>query len=255
MNEINEQLIFNLNGKCGVGLENFFISKSNELAVNVVKNWKEWPTKKLLLIGPPGSGKSHLAEFWAEEVGADKISIGDIGDFDIVRLSEKRGLLIDNIDKLATLSFTHQRIVEEKLFYLLNLTMQTSCYFMMTSSTALSSWGLKLPDAISRLKTGVTAELFPPDDKLLVAVMLKQFDDKQIKVSPEFISFVSKRISRSFDSIREFVDLIDKLSLKRKRDITIPIASELIEALNNKGTITVERDDLDLVSKRSNSIG
>ena len=129
MNEINEQLIFNLNGKCGVGLENFFISKSNELAVNVVKNWKEWPTKKLLLIGPPGSGKSHLAEFWAEEVGADKISIGDIGDFDIVRLSEKRGLLIDNIDKFATLSFTHQRIVEEKLFYLLNLTLDCLLYF------------------------------------------------------------------------------------------------------------------------------
>ena len=83
-------------------------------------------------------------------------------------------------------------------------------------------------------------ELFAPDAKLLMAVMLKQFEDRQITVTPEFVSFVSKRINRSFASIREFVNLIDQLSLKRKRNITIPIASEILRTLDKRRTITLE---------------
>ena len=255
MSETNEQLIFNLNGRCSAGLENFFISKSNEGAVNAVKNWEKWPTKKLLLTGPAGSGKSHLAEYWVEQVGADKISLSDICKFDIVRLSEKKGLLIDNIDKIITYSSSKKEIIEEKLFYLLNFITRTSCYFMMTSSTPMNSWGLKLPDVTSRLRTSVFVELLPPDDNLLMAVILKQFDDKQIKVSPEFVTFVSKRINRSFDSIREFVNLIDQVGLKRKRDITIPIASELIKALDKRRAVKLETDNLGLFSNRSDTLG
>ena len=104
---------------------------------------------------------------------------------------------------------------------------------MMTSSSELGSWGLKLPDLISRLKAVAVVELLPPDDELITAILLKQLDDKQLKVSPEFVLFVIKRINRSFKSIREFVDLIDQLTLKRKRDVTIPMASEILNFQNN----------------------
>ena len=113
---------------------------------------------------------------------------------------------------------------------------------MMTSSKAVASWGLKLPDLISRLNTIAVAQLSQPDDELLVSILLKQFDDKQIRVSPEFIFFVAKRIKRSFCAIREFVDLTDIISLKSKCDITIPVASKILEALD-KG------DSAELISK------
>ena len=232
MTEISEQLIFNLNRKGNTGLENFYISKSNDLAVSTVKNWRNWPTRKLILMGPTGSGKSHLANFWVEQVGAQMISISDMCTLDVVELSENKALLIDNIDEVENSNLEDKILIEEKLFHLINSMAHTSCYLMITSSTIVSTWGFKLPDLMSRLKTMAVVELLPPDDELLVAVLLKQFDDKQIKVSPEFVLFVSKRINRSFSSIREFVTLIDELTLKQKRDVTIPIASRILDSLD-----------------------
>ena len=234
MKKINEQLIFNLNRRGNIGLENFFISESNNLAVDTIKNWQHWPTKKILLVGPTGSGKSHLANFWCNQSCAQKLTIRNLHELDVVDLSNSRALLIDDIDNLEVLNKFEKQLVEEKLFYLLNSIARTSCFLMMTSSAPVSSWGLQLPDLISRLKTSAVVELLPPDDELILAVLLKQFDDKQIKVSPEFILFVSKRINRTFYSIRQFVDSIDQLSLKQKRGVTIPVASELLESLNQR---------------------
>ena len=125
----------------------------------------------------------------------------------------------------------------------------------MTSSSNILSWGLKLKDLISRLETIAVAELLPPDDELLVAILLKQFDDRQIKVSPEFVLFVSKRINRSFNSISEFVNLIDYLTLKRKKEVTIPIASQLLASLDKRNDKDVLNDDFDSFLERSGLVG
>ena len=233
MNKNNDQLVLNLNRRAQVGLENFYISKANELAVNSLKKWEEWPTRKLILKGPSGSGKSHLADFWVKQSGAKIVSITDICEADAIGLSENKALLIENIDILVSYATGDQIQIEEKLFHLLNSVSGALCYLMITTSSELGSWGLKLPDLISRLKAVAVVELLPPDDELITAILLKQLDDKQLKVSPEFVLFVIKRINRSFQSIREFVDLIDQLTLKRKRDVTIPMASEILNFQNN----------------------
>ncbi len=255
MKENKDQLIFNLNRKGNAGLENFYISKSNDLAVNTIKNWKKWPTKKLLLMGPACSGKSHLAEFWLEQTGALAISVSDIFKSDIIELSQGRALLIDNIDEVKISNASEKEIIEEKLFHLLNSTSQTSCYLMMTCSSSILSWGLRLQDLISRLKTIGVVELLPPDDELLVAILLKQFDDRQIKVSPEFVLFVSKRINRSFYSISEFVNLIDHETLKRKKNVTIPVAAQLLDSLDKSNNADVNSNDSDSFLERSGPVG
>ncbi len=255
MKENKDQLIFNLNRKGNAGLENFYISKSNDLAVNTIKNWKDWPTKKLLLMGPACSGKSHLAEFWVEQTGALVISVSDIFKSDVIELSQGRGLLIENIDKIKISNAGEKVIIEEKLFHLLNSTSQTSCYLMMTCSSSIRSWGLRLQDLISRLKTIAVVEMLPPDDELLVAILLKQFDDRQIKVSPEFVLFVSKRINRSFFSISEFVNLIDHITLKRKKNVTIPIASQLLDSLAKSNNADININDFDSFLERSGLVG
>ena len=240
-----EQMIFDLSQPGNSGLENFFISGSNELVVEVIKNWKIWPEKRLILLGESGSGKSHLVDFWARESNGRTVSIFDIYDDNMIDFSQNKALIIEDIDELKAYKTVKKEIIEEKLFHLINATAHASCYLMITSSSPVLSWKIKLPDLLSRLMSMTIAELLPPDDQLLMAILLKQFDDRQIIVTPEFIVFVSKRINRTYESISNFVDAIDQLTLKHKRDITIPIAREILDSLHKNHIGVLKNNSLD----------
>ena len=232
MTKNGEQMIFDLSQPVNNELENFFISGPNELVAEAIKKWKTWPERRLILLGESGSGKSHLANFWARESNGRKIAIFDLCDYDVIELSQNDALIIENIDEMKMYSPAKKRSIEEKLFHLINAIAQVSCYLLITSSSPVFSWDIKLPDLCSRLMSMTIVELLPPDDQLLMAILLKQFDDRQITVSPEFIIFVSKRINRTYESVCKFVDEIDRLALKQKREITIPIARKILDYLN-----------------------
>ena len=233
MRKSRDQLIFNLKLKSALGRENFFISSSNNVAVELIDNWKKWSTKKMLLVGPEASGKTLLASLWATQSNARKVSAAELSSCDIIDLSKSRALVIENINDLNTDSSGRKRINEEALFHLLNSITHSSCFLLITGRSPSSSWNIQLPDLSSRLKTFEVAELFPPDDNLVMAVMVKQFEDRQIKVSPDFISFVSNRINRTFESIKTFVDCVDEMAMVEKREATIPFAKMVLDKLCN----------------------
>jgi len=98
MNQNKEQMIFDLRRPGKNGLENFYISGSNEVAVEAIKKWKTWPEKKLILLGESGSGKSHLVDFWAKESHGRFIKVFDLCGYDVIDLSQNEALIIENID-------------------------------------------------------------------------------------------------------------------------------------------------------------
>lgn len=249
MMKSSEQMIFDLSQPGKNGLENFFISSSNKLVVDTIKNWKIWPEKRLILLGESGSGKSHLVDFWAKESSGLKIPIFDLCVRDVIELSHRKALIIENVDEIKSYAPAAKERIEEKFFHLINATVQASCYLMITTSSPVSSWNIQLPDLISRLNSMPIVELLPPDDQLLMAVLLKQFDDRQLTVSPEFIAFVSKRINRTYESISKFVDAIDQIALKQKKDITIPVARKIIESLEDNDIRKIESISLGFSSK------
>ena len=57
---------------------------------------------------------------------------------------------------------------------------------------------------LSRAKNCLFAELKPPDDELIFAIILKSFSDRQIKLDKKLLDFIIKRINRSYSNILEF---------------------------------------------------
>ena len=227
-----KQLVFDLASSASLGFENFFVSESNNLAAQGIKKWKFWTNRKLILLGPKASGKSHLANSWALESDAVHVSSRDLLSKDFIDLDKNKALIIENIDEMLGRVIDQENSIEEALFHLFNSLSQSSCYLLITATLPVKSWSLRIPDLISRLKSCEKIELMPPDDRLLMAVMLKQFEDKQISASPELIAFASKRIRRTFESVRKFVTMIDELTLREKREVTIPVATFVLDELD-----------------------
>ena len=73
------------------------------------------------------------------------------------------------------------------------------------------------------------AEIQRPDDILIQALITKNLADYQITLDSKLIDYISKRITRSYSKIREFVCTIDEISLKKKKPINMKIIKEILE--------------------------
>ncbi len=171
-----EQLTFDLPVRPALGREDFLVSPANALAVATLDQPDLWPNGKLLLIGPEGAGKTHLAMVFAARTGAQVIEAGDLAAAD---LPEAAALVIENADTAAG-----DPDAETALFHLHNHMTGRGGLLLLTAARAPRDWGLTLPDLQSRMEATATATLLPPDDALLGAVLVKLFADRQLQVAP-----------------------------------------------------------------------
>ena len=118
---------------------------------------------------------------------------------------------------------------ERALFHLHNLALAEGHQILLTSESAPSHWPLTLADLTSRMQGTTTVMLEPPDDVLLTAVLTKLFDDRQITPAPAVLSYLVRRIDRSFAAAREAVDKLDSAALDQGRAITRPLAAEVLD--------------------------
>jgi chromosomal replication initiation ATPase DnaA len=199
--------------------EDFLVGTSNEAALSLVERWPDWPDRALALVGPEGSGKSHLAAIWADIAGARRISARALGEIHLPAALATGALVIED---------AAETVDEPALFHLLNLMRQHEAFVLMTVRTAPATWRVGLADLASRLRAIPTVELSSPHDALLRAVMVKLFADRQLAVDEALIAYLSTRIERSFAAARATVDDLDREALRQKRPVTRALASELL---------------------------
>lgn len=206
--------------QAALGEEDFFITPSNERAYELVTSWPDWPKRPLLLVGPPGSGKTHLASIWCGMADARVVAATDLSTENVPELAEAPALLIDD---LSVGSFD-----ETALFHLLNMLSEYRRHVLLCATGYPADWGIGLPDLASRLKAMPVAELMPPDEPLLRAVVVKLFADRQIKVEESVVSYLFSRMERSIAAARHLVELIDRKALEQKSPVTRPFVSKLL---------------------------
>ena len=205
-----EQLVFDLPVDTAFGRDDFFASAANAEAVAAIEGWTDWPLGKLVLVGPEGAGKSHLAQIWADMADATVIECG--GDWDPNGI--QGAVCVENVETIAG-----NRAFEERLFHLHNIQAQNGAALLMTGKGVPSGWNIGLPDLASRLQGSQLVQLGAPDDTLLAAVLLKQCADRQLQVEPGVVDYILRRADRSFAGMRDLVAALDRLSLQRKRPV------------------------------------
>ncbi|WP_108482608.1 HdaA/DnaA family protein [Oceaniglobus ichthyenteri] len=218
-----QQLTFDLPSVPALGREDFFISPANALAVAALDNWRAWPMRKLALSGPSGAGKTHMAHVFAAATGAPILHARDVIGADLPALAPGP-LVVEDIPTIAG-----QPDAERALFHLHNLSQAEGGTLLFTAVSPPTRWPLTLPDLASRMQACDVAQIEPPDDNLLAAVIAKMFADRQLNVDADVITYLTLRMDRSFAAARDVVTRLDAMSLTEKRPITKHLAARALD--------------------------
>lgn len=219
------QLTFDLPATEARTRADFLVAPANALALEMLDGTANWPQARLILVGPEGSGKTHLAHVWATETGADLVEAAALVSCEIDRLASGP-VALDNADRLAG-----DTAGEAALFHLLNF-MGPKRPLLMTARTPPRDWGIVLPDLFSRLQAAPIATLAAPDDALLSAVLVKLFTDRQVAVAANLIPYLVSRMPRQISAAQDLVAALDARALAEGRPITRQLAGEVLDRIS-----------------------
>ena len=220
-----QQLRFDLPVRTALGRTDFLVTEANANATALIDDWTGWPSSKLVLTGPAGSGKTHLAHVWRDSSGATIVAASDLPAADIPALAAGNVCVEDVTD------ISGQPDAEEALFHLHNLTLAQGHALLLTARTAPTRWQLGLPDLASRMNATTVVALQPPDDMLLTVVLAKLFADRQIVPAPNVLPYLVRRIPRSFDMAARLVNAIDDAALGTPKGVNRALARDILATL------------------------
>ena len=213
------QLAFALPHAESLSRDDFLEGTANAEALALIDSWPDWPNRVMLLAGPEGAGKSHLAAIWAEEAGARSTMAHALTAATVPGALATGAVVVEDL--------TPDSFDERALFHLLNLARQEEAALLITARESSAGFGIGLNDLASRLRVLPVVHIAAPDDALLRAVIVKQFSDRQLAVDESLIAYLLTRIERSFAAMRAAVERLDREALRQQRPVTRALAGEL----------------------------
>jgi len=180
------------------------VGNANADVVEALSEPAKWPFHTAVLSGPPRSGKSLLASWFAEE------GLGEA---------------IDDADKMD----------EDALFHRWNRAQESGRPLLLVSSVKDGKWDVKLPDLASRLGSAMHLEIGAPDDAMLAELMLLHAEMRSLMLDDSATTYLVPRCERSHMGVETLVAAIDRLSLERKQAPTMAIWREALEETSGRG--------------------
>lgn len=194
----------------------FYVSASNDTALAMVEAWEGWPNRQLMLTGPEGAGKTHLAHVWMQTTAAERINAANLRDDDVAALASIGAVVVEDVDR------QQGEASETALFHLMNLARAEGAALLLTARTQPSEIALTIRDLASRLAGLTHVSIDAPDEALMQDIIIKQFRDRHLIVAKPVVAFLARRIERSAKAAAEIVDQLDRTSKMQAQGITIP---------------------------------
>ena len=158
----------------------------------------DWPFGTALLSGPPRSGKSLFASWFASHTGGGAIDDADTKD-------------------------------ETEIFHAWNRAREDGYPLLLTVGN--EGWEITLPDLRSRIGAALQLEIGPPDDDMAAELMLSHASQRGLALGDGAPAYLVPRMERSHAAIERIVAEIDRLSLERKQPATMSIWRDALEAV------------------------
>lgn len=207
------QIPLDLTPEISSSFSTFIVSDCNADALKAVRAWPDWPSPILMLVGPKGTGKSHLGEAWAAETGET---------------------FIDDADSLD----------EGRLFALMNEALNGSVKgLLLTARTAPAEWNISLPDLRSRLVNTPLAILEEHDDAILEPVLRRLFEERGRQVSQDFIAYLLKYHERTIAAQRDIAAELETAAQAAKADLTKAFAAKYFKARSERDLFAVPSEE------------
>jgi hypothetical protein len=176
------------------------LGTDNRAALEALQVAPSWPFRTAVLSGPPRSGKSLIAEFFAAS-GA--------------------GEAVDDAD----------RIDETVLFHRWNRAQESGTPLLLVRSSDAGEWHIALPDLASRIGAALALVIGTPDDEQLAQLIAVHAELRALALGPDAAEYLVPRVERTHLAVERLVETIDRLSLERKVAPTLGIWREALEVL------------------------
>ncbi len=179
------------------------VGNANSGVVDALSDTSSWPFHTAILFGPPRSGKSLLASWFA---------------------SSGNGEAIDDADRMD----------EDALFHQWNRSQETGRPLLLVSGAKDGNWQIGLPDLASRLGAALHLRIGEPDDAMLAELIRIHAEMRRLMLDDSATAYLVPRCNRSHMGIEQLVAAIDRLSLERKQAPTLAIWREALEEVSGQ---------------------
>jgi chromosomal replication initiation ATPase DnaA len=205
-----------------LGAVDFLVAESNREAVQWLDRWPDWPAPALTILGPGGSGKTHLLRVFLQRSAAVEIASTNLSDATVAAaLGAHSEAAMDDAERAEPVALLH----------LFNLVAERRGHLLLTASAPPAQWARTPPDLASRLAAAPQALLQPPDDALLAALLLKLFADRQFRVESEVVLYCIRHMERSHEMAMKLVSALERINSRTRRPITIAMVREALGEL------------------------